>query len=136
MITLIFVLLLIGVIISLLKYSKEGDIKILTSTEKNNLNKIENKEKIKDCIFNLVIYKNNYIRWNIYVVLYLFTAMLIVNILTQFNNMHEQNTSQIIYKIILVTAIIFIFLDIPQKWIDAHIHKGAEKKIIYLLQKL
>lgn len=130
MFDIIFLVCLVGVVITLFFYTKEGDIDIMTKTGGKTLDKYNTRDKIIDRINEVIVYKYNHVYWNFYLLISSFTACLVVELLDQCQRINKT------YKMIAITAIIFLCLEFPKRYINAHIHKGVEVEVTKLLYRL
>ena len=107
-----FVMLVILLAFTLLSYSKEGDIKTITTSISNQT--YNSKRKIVQRMRDLILYDNYSIKWPKILCIALFTSIIITY---YFIGQIEPST------VMLLTGIIFIAIDIPNRW--ANIHKKA-----------
>lgn len=115
----VFLIILIGVILTLLKYSKEGDILTFTgncpSVQKLR-EKFPTKDQLVERLHNLLIYKESYVRWNSFLVISMFASMVILYFLRGEVKLAE---------FIILTSFIFLAIDLPNRWAHSHIQKGV-----------
>jgi hypothetical protein len=115
----IFLILLIGIVLTLLSYSKEGDI--LTFTGKcPSVKKLQSdypdKDRIVERLHNLLIYKESYVRWNKYLIIAMFVSMIILFFLRE---------RIVLAEFIILSSFLFLAIDLPNRWANAHIQKGV-----------
>ncbi len=119
-----FFLLFLGLICVILNiYHKEGDI--------NNLSRqfdYDSMEKKYDCpkklltrLYQIVHFKFNYVYWIYYLLISVLGSVLINYILSQMYN-YKINLG----SIIVGTAIIFLCMEVPQRFVTVHYDKAVE----------
>lgn len=123
----IFFFLLIGVLFTLMVYSKGGDIDTLTGECPSIISlkkQYKTQQDIVDRLHKLFIYKTSYIRWNKFIVIAMFTAVIILSFLKQH--------SYTVTDVLLVSGIIFLAIDLPNRWGHAHIESSVIQEVTQL----
>lgn len=113
-----FILILCGLVFTVYKYSIEGDIKVFQDKCPNIRvlkKKYETKDQVVDRLHALLTVKESYVRWNSYMIIAIFTSMVLLQAL-----LGEIETS----KLIIVSTFIFLAIDLPNRWANAHKQKG------------
>ncbi len=122
----IFLIILIGVILTFFKYSKEGDILTLKgkcpSVEKL-LASYPSRTKIIERMHDLLIYKDNYVRWNSFLIIAMFVSLVVLYFTREKIQLSE---------FIILTCFIFLAIDLPNRWANAHIYKGVTQEATQL----
>lgn len=104
----IFAILILSVSFTLFYYNQKGGLHtIINADEYKGMNKKEIVKKLRE----LIIYKNHYTRWNKFLIISLFFSYLVCY---YFKSVSVQN-------ILIVALLIFIAIDSPQRWINAHV---------------
>lgn len=116
----IFIIILIGVVLTCLSYSKEGDILTLQSSmslkhKKTHKNTSTSKDQIVDRLHSLLIYKEGYVRWNKFIIISLFASCVILKFL---------DIPFSVGKLIMLSIFIFMCIDLPNRWAHSHIQSG------------
>ena len=114
----IFLIILFGVVLTLLKYSQEGDISTFIRGVPNpNLMKknYPTREAVMERLHALLIYKESYVRWNRFFIIAMFTSLVILYCIRGEVNLGE---------FIILTCFIFLAIDLPNRWGYTHISKG------------
>lgn len=115
----VFLIVLMGVMFTLVKYSQEGDIGTFTagaprlSTMKK---KYPNREAVVERLHSLLIYKESHVRWNRFLIISMFASLVILYFLREEVRLSE---------FIMLTCFIFLCIDLPNRWGYAHISKGV-----------
>lgn len=121
LIEIVFLIILLGVVLTLLKYTQEGDIKTFNGKcprVSELLKMYGNKDEVVNRLFNLFSYQENYVRWNRFLVIAMFTAIVIL-----YFKKGEGSISVI--ELILVASFIFLAIDLPNRWGTAHVKSGV-----------
>lgn len=116
---LIFMIILCGVFLTLFKYSQEGDIGTFTSDVPNIYqmkNKYTDKNSIAKRLHSLLVYKESYVRWNRFILIAMFSSLVILHFLKSEIKLGE---------FIILSCFIFLCIDLPNRWGYAHISKGV-----------
>lgn len=124
--TLIFALTLVGLVVSVYKYSKDGDIATFkngTPSPTTMLSLYPTQELTVQRMHDLLIYKESYVRWNRYLVLSIFAAFIIMKY-------HEREMKT--GNLIVLSSFIFLIIDLPNRWANAHIQKGIVQEATQL----
>lgn len=111
---------------TLLKYSKEGDILTFTGncpSVKKLKDDYPTKDSIIERMHNLLIYKESYVRWNRFIIIAMFVSMIILHFLRDEIRISE---------FLLLTCFIFLAIDLPNRWAHAHIQKGVMQEATQL----
>jgi len=122
----VFLIILVGVVMTLLKYSKEGDILTFTGncpSVKKLKDDYPTKDSIIERMHNLLIYKESYVRWNRFIIIAMFVSMIILHFLRDEIRISE---------FLLLTCFIFLAIDLPNRWAHAHIQKGVMQEATQL----
>ena len=115
----VFLIILIGIVMTICKYSQEGDI--LTHmrgcpSTKELKGKYSTSESIVDRLHQLLVYKENYVKWNHILLISLFVSIVLL---------HFFKREITISELILVAMLIFFAIDLPNRWIHAHVQSGV-----------
>lgn len=129
-----FFILVLAMIIAMNNiYHKNGDIKTLTNDF--SFNKVDkefnNKDKIISRIHNLFVYKSNYVYWIYYLAISVISALLLNLIFTE---VYKVKMSFV--AVISTILLLFIILELPRRFINAHFEKVAEIEGVTLLNML
>lgn len=114
----VFLIILLGVCLTLIKYSQEGDIRTFTNgAPRLNLMKktYPNREAVMERLHSLLIYKESYVRWNRYIIIAMFTSLVILYYIRGEVKLSE---------FIILSCFIFLAIDLPNRWGHTHVSKG------------
>ena len=125
-IEIVFIVILVGIITALFTYSQDGDINTLTQLSPK-VQEIKAKYKTKDQIaqrlHNLIIYNGGYIRWPQFLIVSLFTSIIILQTLT--------GKVDLGYLLVL-SSVIFVAIDLPNRWGQSHISSNVSQEATQL----
>jgi len=117
LIDIIFLVILVAIIFTLLKYTQEGDI--LTLRSKSSIRELHFKYPTKDAIVNrlhsLLIYKSGYVKWNRFMIMALFVALIITRYFREDVKLAD---------VLVISTLIFFAIDIPNRWGASHVYSG------------
>ena len=122
----IFLLVLVGVVLTVLKYSKEGDILTFTGTcpQASKIRTLyPSKEKVVERLHALLVYKESYVRWNTFLLVAIFTSLIVLSFLRERVRIAE---------VIILSCFLFLAIDLPNRWAHAHIQKGVIQEATFL----
>ena len=115
----VFLIILAGVVFTLIKYSQEGDLQTFTKGVPN-LNVMKrnypNREAVIERLHALLIYKESHVRWNRFIIISMFTSLVILYYIRGEVRLGE---------FIILTCFIFLAIDLPNRWGYSHISKGV-----------
>ena len=120
----LFIIILIGVVLTCLSYSKEGDILTLKPKKLNQNLNLNSKDQIVDRLHSLIIYKESYVKWNKFIIISMFASLVIMKFL---------EIPLTIGKFILLSIFIFMCIDLPNRWAHSHIQSGIIQEASILL---
>lgn len=130
----IMILLFTGVLvlltITLLLYSKEGDISNFNVPNISKLKRLyPSKKDLLKRFHDLILYKGGIVKWNRYIIIALVMAFCIVYYYRQ------TVTTKHIAEIIFLTCALFLAIDLPNRWLATHVQQPLvqEATIIYSL---
>lgn len=106
---------------TLLSYSKEGDIRTIKSSFSPQ--SYPTRRKIVERMRDLVLYDNYSVKWHKILCLALFTSMILSY---YFTGEMEPTT------ILIITAVIFVAIDIPNRWANVHKKVGLTQEVSML----
>lgn len=125
-----FLIITLALCYTLYLYSKEGDIGTLTGSTPSawKLKKLyPNQENKMKRLHDLIIYKDDHIKWNRFMVIAVFAASLIVyNLVKKFDPT----------KIIVTTLIVFLAIDLPNRWASAHVKSATQHEATMLCAQI
>jgi uncharacterized membrane protein YjjP (DUF1212 family) len=115
-----FVFLLVALFYALFNYQRSGDINTLVG-------KIQYKPKtsreILKKLHQLFVYNSHTVMWPLQLGIALFSAILLC-VFFQRNG---------ILEILLTTSIIFLSIDLPQRWTNTHVRIGASQEAAVMI---
>lgn len=116
----IIFLIILGCLIStLLRYSQEGDIGTFTNGAPQILEmkvKYPERDSVVKRLHNLILYKEGYVKWNKFIIISLFASIVLLYFLREEIRISE---------LIIVSCFLFLCIDLPNRWVGAHISKGV-----------
>lgn len=132
----IMILLFTGVLvlltITLLSYSKEGDIGNFNSNVPNiyKLKRLyPSKKELLKRFHDLILYKGGIVKWNRYIIIALVMAFCIIYYY------RKTVTTKHIAEIMFLTGALFLAIDLPNRWLTTHVQQPLvqEATLIYSL---
>lgn len=118
-IQIVFLILLFALVLTLIKYSQEGDINTLTSGNtsfKEIKSRYPTRSDVVQRLHALILYKEGYIRWNRLIVISMIASLIILNFTREQIHFGE---------FILLSSFLFLCIEIPHRWGNAHISSGV-----------
>lgn len=115
----VFLVILFGVVYTLFKYSQEGDINTFIGSSpsvREIRERYTSRGQIAERLHHLLIYQNGYVRWNRILIISMFVSMIIIYL-------YEKEIK--LEKFILLTAFIFLAVDLPNRWGHSHVRQGT-----------